>query len=151
VELVWPDDANPNNNLGQENVDVKKLNSPNATFDLALRNDAVFPRRLTLRADSYQIPGRAPCEEHPGTAARRGGRTERDPYFRHRPARHPLAAGWRVEYLQGETFALRAGEERTVQVKVTAPDGFTGRQAINVNAFADDDRLVGGVTLYAHD
>jgi hypothetical protein len=38
--------------------------------------------------------------------------------------------------------------ERLVTVKVTAPDGFVGRQAINVNAFDGND-LVGGVTLYA--
>ena len=38
VELNWIDDANPLNNLGQENVDVKKLNSPNATFTFAVRN-----------------------------------------------------------------------------------------------------------------
>jgi hypothetical protein len=33
-------------------------------------------------------------------------------------------------------------------VKVTAPDGFVGRQAINVNVFEGED-LFGGVTLYA--
>jgi len=32
---------------------------------------------------------------------------------------------------------------------VTAPDGFVGRQAINVNAL-DGATLVGGVTVYAH-
>ena len=33
AELNWPDDANPDNNLGQENINVKKLNSPNASFE----------------------------------------------------------------------------------------------------------------------
>ena len=32
-------------------------------------------------------------------------------------------------------------------IDITAPDGFLGRQALNVNAF-DGARLVGGVTLY---
>ena len=43
---------------------------------------------------------------------------------------------------------LRPEEEREITVKVTAPDLFTGRQAINLNAY-DGDRLAGGVTLYA--
>jgi hypothetical protein len=42
---------------------------------------------------------------------------------------------------------LDAGEAREVTVDVTAPDGFRGRQAINVHAFAGQ-QIVGGVTLY---
>ena len=65
VELVWPDDANPDNNLGQENVDVKTLNSPNATFRFTLRNDSAFPRHLALRADSYEIPAKVSLRGSP--------------------------------------------------------------------------------------
>src|SRR5207245_41991 len=43
VYLLWPDDAEPGNNLGQENVDVKKFASP-ATFQFPLRNDAPTSR-----------------------------------------------------------------------------------------------------------
>ena len=142
VELVWPDDANPYNNLGQENIDVKKLNSPNATFEFTLRNDSGFRRRLTLRADSYEIPLRPPCPERPE------GRTERDPYARHRLSAHPLPEGWRIEFQPADEIALSPEEEQLITVKVTAKDGFVGRQAINVNAF-DGNELVGGVTLYA--
>jgi hypothetical protein len=46
-----------------------------------------------------------------------------------------------------EELALDAREQQQVTVDVIAPDGFLGRQAINVNAFAGE-RLVGGVTLY---
>lgn len=149
VELVWPDDANPKNNLGQENVNVKKLNSPNATFEFTVRNDAAFRRLLRLRADAYALPPRDPCHErHPAS----GGlwqRTEPDPYARHRPALHPVPAGWKLAFTPGEALDLGPGEEQAVTVLVTAPDGFQGEQPINVNAF-DGDRLVGGVTLYAH-
>jgi hypothetical protein len=144
VELVWPDDANPDNNLGQENINVKKLNSPNATFEFTLRNDSGFRRGLALRADSYELPSKPPCPERPA----RDGRTERDPYARHRLSSHPLPEGWRIEFQPADEIVLSPEEEQLITVKVTAPDGFVGRQAINVNAFDGND-LVGGVTLYA--
>jgi hypothetical protein len=49
VELDWPDDAHPHNNLGQENVNVKKLNPPNAV-QFVLRT---YLGRPTLLADTY--------------------------------------------------------------------------------------------------
>jgi hypothetical protein len=145
VELVWPDDANPDNNLGQENVNVKKLNSPNATFQFALRNDSGFRRRLDLRADSYRLPGKPACPDRPGETP--PGRI-RDPYAPHRRDAHPVPEGWQLDFSPTGPIVLGPEEERQVTVKVTAPDGFVGRQAINVNAF-DDEHLVGGVTLYA--
>jgi uncharacterized membrane protein len=53
---------------------------------------------------------------------------------------------WTIE-IEPQSVSLEPGEQVEVTVDVTAPDNFAGRQAINVNAF-DDDRLVGGVTLY---
>jgi len=149
VELDWPDDANPDNNLGQENVDVRKLNSPNATFQFMLRNDSPFPRTIHLQADSYAIPPQEPCSEQPRPGIRPGKSPQRDPYGRHRRQAHPFAAGWQLDYLAGDIFEMHPGEERPVAIKVTAFDGFAGRQVINVNAF-DDSTLIGGVTLYAH-
>lgn len=148
VELAWVDDANPSNNLGQENVDVQKLNSPNATFKFVLRNDAPFPKKLQLRADAYAIPPKPPCERRPTPATVSSTRIVPDPYARHRREVHPLPDGWRIDYQGGDLVALDAGEERLITVKVTARDGFAGRQAINVNAF-DGDQPAGGVTLYA--
>jgi uncharacterized membrane protein len=55
--------------------------------------------------------------------------------------------GWRV-VVDPESLSLDPGGQAEVRVEVTAPDGFRGRQALNVNAFAGDG-LVGGVTLYA--
>ena len=63
VELNWIDDANPLNNLGQENVDVKKLNSPNATFTFPMRNTSARARVFTLRADAYAIPEKPRCPD----------------------------------------------------------------------------------------
>ena len=61
VELVWADDAEPANNLGQHNTDVRPLNSPRATFEFPLRNDGPRPRLLRLEVDGYRLPGRRPC------------------------------------------------------------------------------------------
>src|SRR5215211_6669859 len=33
LELIWADDAEPGNNLGQHNTDVRPLNSPRANFE----------------------------------------------------------------------------------------------------------------------
>ncbi|HZI47978.1 MAG TPA: hypothetical protein VFD75_09270 [Pyrinomonadaceae bacterium] len=144
VELLWPDDANPDNNLGQENLNVKKLNSPNATFEFVLRNDSAVRRTFVLRTDAYQLPGRTPCPDRPWME----GRMQHDPYAPHRLSGHPFPAGWQIAFQPGDVIDLPAEGEQLVTVKVTAPDGFVGRQAINVNAF-DGNNLVGGVTLYA--
>ena len=146
VELVWPDDANPYNNLGQENLNVKKLASP-ATFEFTLRNDSRFRRTFTLRADAYERPARQPCPDRPIGAPPRGN-IEADPFARHRLNNHPVPANWHVDFSPGSPITLGPEEEQVVTVTVTAPTGFVGRQVINVNAFADDE-LVGGVTLYA--
>jgi hypothetical protein len=146
VELNWIDDANPFNNLGQENVDVKKLNSPNATFTFPVRNTSAMRRTFALQTDSYTIPAKRPCGQTRADAAG----IPRDPYARHRRDLYPVPAGWRVEMPGGQELVLAPGEERNVSVKITATDGFTGTQAINVNALDGAD-LVGGVTLYVHD
>jgi len=146
VELLWPDDANPYNNLGQENINVQKLASP-ATFQFTLRNDSRFRRRYELRADAYERPRRIPCPERPPNAPPRGG-IEADPFALHRLKNHPVPEGWKVEFQPSDVIVLPGEEEQLVTVIVTAPAGFVGRQPINVNAF-DGDELMGGVTLYA--
>jgi hypothetical protein len=62
AELHWHDDANPDNNLGQENVSVAVLASP-AHFMFRLRNDASVRRQFALEADVYQLPASPPCDD----------------------------------------------------------------------------------------
>jgi len=140
AELNWPDDANPDNNLGQENVTVKKLNSPNATFTFPLTNDSPFARAMRLEADSYGIPARRPCPERESNDDDRQGR--------HLRSNYPVPPGWTVEINPAEV-ELGSGETRTVTVKITSDGAPVLRQPINVNAFAGDE-LAGGVTLYVH-
>ena len=150
VELIWLDDANPNNNLGQENVQVKKLNSPNATFEINLRNESALRKRLVLTADSYTLPARKSCDEIPTQDVRDASRNQkRDPFAEHRPSLFPLPDGWRLDYSPSDQIELAADEEVIVTVKVTALEGFVGRKAINVNAM-DGSTPIGGVTLYVH-
>jgi NPCBM-associated, NEW3 domain of alpha-galactosidase len=138
VELVWDDDAQPANNLGQRNTDVKALNSPHAAFTFPVRNDRPERRLITIELDGYAIPPLDPCgDERHG----RGGRLAR-----HERWAWPVPEGWRVTADPGE-LALAAGESAEVTVDVTAPDGFAGRQPINVHAVSDP-YLLGGVTLY---
>ena len=153
VELIWPDDANPDNNFGQENTQVKKLNSPHAAFTFPVRNEAHEARTLRLEADSYTLGARRRCppDERAATPMLTPGEVEqhqRQALQEHSRAGHPLPEGWQVR-IEPRELRLRAGEQRDVTVDVTAPDGFSGLKSINVNAF-DGDTLAGGVTLSVH-
>ena len=143
VELQWADDAEPGNNLGQTNTDVKALNSPHATFAFALRNPGPRPGRFRLEVDGYTLPGLQECPPE----GRTPGERRRETVARHGREAWPVPEGWRV-VVDPEAVALDPGGQVEVTVDVTAPDGFRGRQALNVNAF-DGPELVGGVTLYA--
>jgi hypothetical protein len=150
AQLIWPDDANPLNNLGQENTDVKPLNSPHALFAIPVRNDGRVARTLRLEADFYERPAAVPCPEQPARqpALSKGeiAVNRRAALARHGREHFRVPADWRVEVQPGQ-LRLDPGEEGNVAVDITTPDGFAGRQAININAF-DGDRLAGGVTVY---
>ena len=91
VGLFWADDIEPGNNIGQENVDVKKLTSP-ATFQFALRNDAPVTRRFRLEIDAYTPPALPPCPEQ--RVAERGDSSvapARDPSTGAAPSRRSSA------------------------------------------------------------
>ena len=138
ARLEWSDDANPDNNLGQSNTDVRPLNSPRAAFEFPVRNDGPRPRTLRLVADAYVIPRPENCDERVDSLTARR---------RHERGRHPVPEGWEVDVDPAEV-PLGPGEVATVRVTATAPDGFSGRRTFNVDAF-DGEALVGGVTLTA--
>jgi hypothetical protein len=141
VELVWDDDADQGNNVGQINLDVKKLNSPNASFTFPLRNDGVVAAPLRLRTDAYRVPPPDDCRDATGQ--------QRDRLTRHLLESNRLPAGWQVAIAGTKDGPMDAGETTPLTVKVVAPDAFSGELDINVNAF-DGPRLVGGVTLRVH-
>lgn len=155
AQAIWDDDAEPGNNLGQKNVDVKKLNSPKATFKFALRNDAAADRRFRLESDVYGPPKPPSCEERArrDLLARHNLLTRidprSDPLAAHRRGAHPLPATWSIEFKGGTEHVLRPGEQIEVAATVMVPDTLVDPRPINVNAFADG-LLAGGVTLYVH-
>jgi hypothetical protein len=149
VQFAWPDDLNPANNLGQENVQVEAASSP-ANFTFTLRNDT--ERRLAYRfeANAYAIGSPPTCEGREAERRRAGKRTVRDP-LNHIPAAHvrgthPLPPGWRVAFTPPQP-ELGPGEDVPVHVAVTPPDEFRGRAPVNVHAL-HGDTLAGGLTLY---
>lgn len=142
VLLIWPDDSQPLNNLGQENTDVKKLNSPKATFQFPLRNDAAVTRTFHLEVDTYPPPIPPACPD-----VGRGGIRQWDHLAAHRRAAHPLPPSWSVDLSPAGELMLRPGEEVQITAVVNVPEILTVPRPINVHAFADDI-LAGGVTLY---
>ena len=140
VLLEWLDDLNPANNLGQENTNVGKVHSP-ANFTFTLRNPTHERLQYRFETDAYRIPPRDPCRTQDEAIGRRG-----EAAARHNRSNYPLPAGWSVEYLPAAPV-LPGGAEETIAVKVIAPDGFHGTQAVNVHAF-NRYGLAGGVTLY---
>jgi hypothetical protein len=149
VRLVWPHDADPGNNLGQHNVDVKPLNSPRAGFTVPVRNTGRRPMRVALAVDAYELPLLRPCppEERGNDGEAEARRRRRRVAVAHGAGTHPVPEGWTVDLGQAtEGFDLEPGQVQEVAVVITAPDGFSGRKAFNLNGLAGRD-LVGGVTL----
>jgi hypothetical protein len=147
VQLIWPDDANPANNVGQENTDVKPLNSPRASFVVPVRNDGPDRQPIRLQVDSYRLGAPAPCPSDRARDEREREARRRRARARHTDGAHPVPDGWTVS-LQPVELTLSPGEQADVKVVANAPEGFDGRQAFNVNALAGE-RLIGGVTLIA--
>jgi hypothetical protein len=143
VELLWEDDANPQNNMGQNNTDVKALNPPHVAFTFPVRNDGPMPRTVRFQLDAYEIPPPVPCP--PDSGPSNAPRDRRAMLARHQPT--PIPAGWQV-LLEPPEVELAPSETTQVTADITAADGYRGRQPINVHAY-DGRLLVGGVTLYA--
>ena len=161
VKLIWADDENPANNLGQENTDVGAAHSP-AAFEFPVGNPTRAREHLHLVPDAYSLPEPLDCDEverdrrkerRHGYGRAGNGRTHdqeewcRELRRRHERERWSVQPGWDVR-IEPDKLDLAPGTEQTVTVTIEPPAGFAGSEAINVNALDDLDRLVGGVTLY---
>jgi hypothetical protein len=161
VSLVWSDDANPKNNIGQENTDVGVAASP-AVFIFPVRNEDTIRKRIHMTADAYTIPTRMGCNERPPRkeSDRRYATHKRVDVFvppsekdadwtlaraRHDAKAFPIPTGWSVD-IQKPDFELAPGASQDVRVSITPPDGFRGARSFNVNAMYGSV-LLGGVTL----
>jgi hypothetical protein len=163
ARLDWPDDANPANNMGQENTLVGQLQSP-AIFRFRARNAFAEPMRFVFEADDYQLPGRRPC---PPEAARdhvQGATRLQESRARWAQALAAQGYGrqdtWRADWtvkIEPEKEVLDAGEEIGVLVSIEPKSAdWHGRKPFNVQVFAhakeatdkSERAFVGGMTLY---
>lgn len=146
VLLDWLDDANPLNNLGQENTNVGEIHSP-VQFTFMLHNPTHEVLGYHFEIDVYQIPKRQPCSEVERNEPREGMDTlgRRVPEV-HDRRNYPLPRGWIVDFDPSEP-ELAPGAAQLVRMTVTVPDDFLGRQPINVNTFHHYG-LAGGLTFY---
>jgi hypothetical protein len=150
VEFSWADDANPFNNVGQHNTNVKPLNSPHAAFTVPVRNAARERREVALLVDAYTLPTLPECDRLPAVD---NPRPSREVILRRlraiaeaaNPAIFPVPPDWTVT-ITPAGLVLAGGEQRDIVVDITAPDGFAGVKTFNVNGFAEATPL-GGVSL----
>jgi hypothetical protein len=143
VSFAWPDDANPNNNLGQENTQVVQAQSP-AKFTFQLRNAERTARQFRFELDTFAILAPPTCPTTPPPASPAGvvsGTTR----ARNSIKNNPVPAGWTVELYPPEPM-LAPGEGIEIQGSVTPPDDFHGSIPININS-SSGNALVGGLTL----
>ncbi len=143
--LSWIDDANPANNVGQNNVNVVAPQSP-AVFQFRLRNATGRQAAFRFDIDAYELPAMPVCESRPKPGKR--------PTFSERVKRvrsvhgrdlFPVPADWNIA-LSPDAPTLLADEEIDVTATITPPPGFSGKKNFNVNARYGDD-FAGGVSL----
>jgi hypothetical protein len=144
VKLVWHDDTNPANNIGQNNVDVVTPQSP-AVLKFQLTNDTRAPQRYRFKTDSYVLPAAPAC----GRASRYRNRDQKWKAIkaRHDPAAFPVPPGWTVA-ITPDAPTLAPDEQIDITVTITPPAGFTGRQPFNIQSVYGQNVLAGGVTVY---
>lgn len=161
VRLVWADDANPKNNVGQENTNVAAASSP-AMLAFPVHNDDAIRKLVHMTADAYVVPARLRCGEQPEKrdSDRHDPKHRRQDVFiptteevanwtlarvRHGVEAFPIPAGWSVD-ISPVQFGLAPGGVQVVTVTITPPDDFRGEHSFNVNAMHGNG-LLGGVTL----
>jgi hypothetical protein len=154
IELMWSDDANPNNNIGQSNTDVRQLNSPHAEFVFEAANLDQGRHEYNFRLDTYALPTLPRCDRQPPARTPVPSAEEikaRMDLIRHQnaPSAFPIPPDWTVT-VNPEQLELAPGESAEVTVDVIAPEGFAGHKPFNVNTFDDRGNLIGGVTLTVH-
>jgi hypothetical protein len=148
VLFSWPDDLNPNNNLGQENTQVVQAASP-AAISFQLRNGDRVRRRFRFEVDVFKIQPPPPCPDTRTNDSprerRRNGRITEAVRLRNSRADNPLPAGWSVQLSPAEPV-LDPDEEITINGVIDPPDSFHGTLPVNIHAFSGAG-LAGGMTI----
>lgn len=137
VAFQWDDDLNPENNVGQNNIDVVAAQSP-AVSHFALRNPARKPEDYRFEIDTYTLPVQPDCPP----VKQQWGEIRN----RHRKASFPVPAGWTVS-LNPDPVHLQPDETTDIEVTIEPPANFTGQQPFNINAVSRTGQYAGGVTF----
>jgi len=154
VRLDWLDDANPDNNVGQKNVNVGRVKSP-ARFEFNVYNDASIPRRFALEADAYRLPELPDCRDQQRQQYKNRLEESRARWAQVKQTQaygqFPVPEDWIVE-VRPQAFGLDPRQEQTVEVAIEPRDpAFKGTRTFNVHVFTSEQReqrwLLGGVTL----
>jgi hypothetical protein len=147
VLLNWVDDANPENNLGQNNVDIVSPHSP-ATSTFKLRNNTKKENRYRFETDTYTLPASKTCEPKK-TSGQPILLSKRLPQILavHNKANFLIPAGWLVEIVPA-TVSLLPDQEMDITVNITPPTNFTGKMPFNINAIDAQQHYAGGVTIW---
>jgi hypothetical protein len=154
--LVWSDDANPFNNLGQKNTQVGKAQSP-AAFTIDVHNQAAVQRRFEIEADMYQLPLLPPCDDTRAPSRAEGRYAESKARWEavlrtQAYGLFPVRPTWSVA-ITPSAFDLGPNASLSVSVSIEPVGGNLGAmQPFNIHGFAAvagrERALVGGVTLY---
>lgn len=154
--LLWSDDANPNNNLGQKNTQVGKMKSP-ATFSIPVHNQATITRRFEIEADMYQLPKLQPCLEQDQPSREKGRFAESQARWAQALRTQgygmfPVTTDWKIT-ITPNAFDLGPDAFTEIAVSIERTSGvFVGTQAFNIHGFASPPTgprtLAGGVTLF---
>lgn len=144
TQFEWFDDANPNNNLGQNNTQVVPASSP-ASFSFTLRNDTKSDKRYSFELDTYTIPPLQSCPAGPVQPPTSRSERVRELQKRNDRANFPVPPGWTID-VSPTTVTLTPGEEHVIAVDITPPAAFHGEQPFNVMA-SHQDGPAGGVSV----
>lgn len=144
VDFNWDGDLNPENNIGQNNIDVVTAQSP-AIHHFELRNPGKRPERYRFEIDTYALPTPPDC---PSTKDEGSSNAQKWEEIRRRHAKtaFPIPPGWAVSFNPAEPF-LQPDETVDIEVRIEPPAIFTGQQTFNINAVTTSGKYAGGITL----
>jgi hypothetical protein len=144
VDFACGGDLNPENNIGQNNINVITPQSP-AVAHFDVRNPGKRADDFRFEIDTYTLPTQHDCPETIDDTRTNDQKWE-DVQRRHRKAAFPIPAGWTVT-LNPDHVILQPDATADIEVKIEPPANFTGQQPFNINAVSSAGKHVGGVTL----
>jgi hypothetical protein len=143
VSFKCVDDLNSENNVGINSIDIVAPQSP-AIFTFPLRNETQKQQLYAFEIDTYTLPQR--CQYDSKKVPKTNDQKWKVIQNIHNKIDYPIPVGWDVK-ITPERVSLEPDEIKDIQVKITPPDSFKGKQPFNINAKYGNNFNAGGVTL----